>query len=250
MTALPTHHRLLFAAIAATCLILAACGDDDDSPDGTVTGTPASATGTPAASLDADSVQQLLDFSDGWAEANAKITYDFHSASGSTARDAQVVIYQSLPQSRVDIIQPDAMSAIISNEDIGYSCLSQGEAESCALLSASEAEIAADVISFLGDFGNAERTQALLNGLTELATAPSQAVAGHETTCLKATGTLVGIPSASATWCFTEDGLLLHQEFTGGSLSFNMTATAVEEAQDSDFDPPYPVVTVPPTPTP
>jgi len=241
-----THLRLatwlLMPVALAALLLLAACGGSGNS--GSSTPTPAS-----SANLDQHVVQQLRDLAAKWAAANAKITYESSSTSGSLSTQTTAILYEDLPNSRIDVVNADTAITVISRADSGYSCSMQGSQSSCTALSTTEAETAADVIPFLGELSRTDSTSKIIAGATSMDVATPQTVAGKSTTCIHASGNL-GQITGEATWCFSGDGLILSQAFKGNATTFTMTATKVEQTQASDFDPPFPVVTAPPSASP
>jgi hypothetical protein len=221
----------LLAALA--CAVLTACGDDDDAP--------ATPTPTVNPSSDPNAAQQLLDLAEKWAEADAAVTYTLSNVAG----DAEVAVYRRGPETRIDHTLAKTTTVIVRS-DGGYSCSS--ESNSCALLTAEDAKAAAGFIPFvtaLADEATLGATIAAAEGIEE---APGRRLAGRDTACVTVSGVLAGIPGPSEL-CFDEDGLLLFVGYAG-QQSFQMSATEVRDLQDGELDPPYVVVTIPPSPTP
>jgi hypothetical protein len=229
-------------AVVLACALTIACGDDDNS------GTP-TASSTAGASQDAGAAEKLRDLAQKWGQAETKITYDLDSTYGSTALQAQVIVYRKPPNSRIDYTRTDVANYVIVHEDGGYSCAPQGTSGSCALLSSAEAQSAAAFVPFIEPLASGEGTAAIVAGATTMQSAPDQTIAGQETSCIHAGGNLAGIPG-DAIWCFSQDGLLLSQSYVGAGQTFTMTATKIEQVEDSDFDPPYVVITLGPTASP
>lgn len=232
----------LVTIVTAAGLLLMACGGGDDDPDTTVTVSP-----EPNPSLDAGATQQLRDLAGKWGETVTKITYALNSASGSLTNASQVVLYQEGPDRRIDNIGVNGTATVIVRTSLGYTCLDT--TSTCALLTTEEANSAAEFVPFVSDLADNAGLKAIIAGATELESAPARNVIGRETSCLKAAGNLGGI-QGEATWCFTEDGLLLAINYSGGAQTFDMTATTIEGTKATDFEPPYTVATLPPTATP
>lgn len=219
---------------AAAFMLFAACGGGDDGPDGTPTP-------TINPSSDANAAQQLLDFAERWAGAEATINYTLSNVAG----EAQVVVARRGSETRIDHTLAKTTTVVVQDE-AGYSCSS--ESNSCALITVEDAKAASGFIPFvtaLADKANLAATMAAAEGIEG---APGRSVAGRDTACLRVNGTLAGIPGPTV-FCFDAEGLLL---FVGneGQHAFEMTATSVRGLQGGDLDPPYAVVTIPPSPTP
>lgn len=224
----------------ALFLLFAACGGDDN-PGGTVTASPA-----PNASLDAEATQQLRDLAGKWGAASTKITYDLTSTFGSLTSERQVIVYRETPDRRIDYISDSQTTTVIVRPDLGYSCIKIPV--TCGLLTTSEAEAAIE-FPFINDLGDSAGLDAIIAGATALESVQDRNVIGRQTKCLTATGDLGG-NRGEATWCFSEEGLLLSINYAGAAQTFEMAATAIEGIKVTDFDPPYPVATIPPTATP
>ncbi|MEK7247456.1 MAG: hypothetical protein AAB092_03195 [Chloroflexota bacterium] len=235
-----SRKTALGAVVAAACLLFVACGGGDDN-DSTATVSPA-----PNPNLDAGATQQLRDLAGKWGAASTKVTYTLASTLGSITTDTQVIVYRKSPDRRIDHISANGTVPVIIRSDAGYSCWDK--TASCTLLSVGEAEAASE-FPFVNDLADSAGLDAIIAEATALESAPARKVIGRETNCLKAGGDLGGFPG-EATWCFTEDGLLLAMSYTGSVQTLEMTATAIEGAKDADFDPPYPVAAIPLLPSP
>lgn len=229
------------AAALAVSLLLAACGGDDDSGG---TGTPSPTINT---SLDAATVQEFRDLTAKWADASAKITFNLVSNAGGVPAGAKVVVYRKAPDVRLDHSSTAKTTIVIVRPEVGYSCTDV--ARSCAQLSPADAAAAAEFVPFVGPLADSAGVDAIINGATKMEQAEDQEVAGRAVKCIDVSGDLGGLPG-EATFCFTEDGLPLSIGYDGGAQALQLTATAIEEAKDSDFEPPYIVPTLPPTGTP
>jgi hypothetical protein len=189
----------------------------------------------------------LRDLAGKWGEARTKITYDLASASGSLTSDAQVIVYREAPDRRTDHIAASQTTTVIVRTDLGYVCVDTGA--TCVLLAAEEAESSAEFVPFVGDLADTAELDAIIAGATALESAPARNVIGRQTNCIRAGVDLGGIPG-EATWCFTEDGLLLAVNLSGGAQTFEVTATVIGEPEEADFEPPYAIATIPPLPSP
>jgi hypothetical protein len=236
-----TPKLIALAAItAAACLLLAGCGGGDDN-DSTPT-----VSGSGNSSQDAGAEQQLRDLAGKWGAASTKVTYTLASTLGSITTDTQVIVYRKSPDRRIDYIAAGQATTVIILSDLGYWCLITNV--SCALLTTSEAETASG-FPFVNDLADSARLDAIIAEATALESAPARNVIGRQTSCIQASGVLGGFPG-EATWCFTEDGMLLAISYTSSGQTLEMTATAIGAPEEADFEPPYAVATIPPSPSP
>jgi hypothetical protein len=210
-----------------------ACGSGDDD---------STATPVANASLNTDAEQQFRELTGKWGNASARITYTLTNAAG----DAQVVVSRRDSRSRIDHTIAGRTSTVIVREDGGYTCLNA--TNSCGALSTADASAAASsFIPFVVPLADTAGVNAIVAGAESMELVEGSEIAGAEATCIKADGNLGDI-SGPTTFCFSEDGLLLRIKYEG-FVPFDMTASAIEDAEESDFDPPYAVPTVPPSPS-
>jgi hypothetical protein len=223
-------HFTLFTLILVTlaAIVLVACGDDDD---GGGNGTP---TVSPGGSINANAVQQLRDLAGKWSGVSGKVTYTLTNAAG----DANVVVTRQSGNSRIDHTLADRTTTVIVLSDVGYSCSTLGN--TCASLPVDQAKESAGFIPFVGSLADSDSLEAIIAGSSGVEGASGRNIAGRDTACIKISGDLGGIPGPG-TFCFSDDGLLLYIGLEG-TAAFEMTARNIEEAQESDFEPPYTVV--------
>lgn len=154
-----------------------------------------------------------------------------------------MIVFRQPTRIRIDHTLGDRFTSIVVRENEGYSC--SGLSNSCALVSAEEAAEAATFVPYVTTLADSESVNKIISGADSIEIVDSETIAGEEPTCVKATGTLGGI-AGPTTFCFSEDGLLLAVKYEG-TPAFDMTANEIGEIEDSDFDPPLVVITVPPT---
>jgi hypothetical protein len=247
---------LIGLVILASALLLtaAACGGDNGGND--KTGADASATpaeGTPGASQISDEVsKKLRDLGDEWAKASVKATYDIAKTTGTDTTKSSLVLYWALPKVRADFVGDvfgtTTETIVISTPDKTYVCSQEG-GEQC--LGYPPSSNLVDDLPFLSNF-DPGAIGAGLSGLTsdvQIASS-NEKVAGKDASCVSAEGNIGG-QDGLVKWCFASNGLPLSYSSSdaAGTSEFMLQATDVGTVSDSDFNPPYPVTEVTPSPT-
>ncbi len=248
---------LVLLALTATLFLVvaSACGGDDDDDDGGddggATATESTDGGddggddggeeTPADNGDdgGDLSAQLQELSENWADVSGQITYKFTSDGEETV----MTFYADPPdKSRTDFVTDDGTTAIITNGDTSYICTEVDGVGTCL---ASPADGSADAtLPFFNDFADPDSIENAVAG-ANLADAEKfdEKVAGVDATCFRISGDFQG-DEGSATWCFSDEGLLLRAVFEGSTGEFSMEATEIGEITDDDFEPPFDVLDI------
>jgi hypothetical protein len=257
-TALHTRRRWVLTGLvivgSALLLAAAACGGDNGGND--KAGTNASATpaeGTPGASPISEEVStKLKDLGGEWAKASAKATYDISSRTGTETTNGTLVLYWAPSKVRADfggdVFGTSTQTIVISTPDKTYECSQEGGDQCLAYPPSSNV---VGVLPFLSDFdpGGIEAALSGLSGNVQIASS-SEKVAGNDASCVSAEGNIGG-QDGFAKWCFASNGLLVFESWAdvAGTSEFMLQATDVGTVSDSDFNPPYPVTEVTPSPT-
>jgi hypothetical protein len=243
-------------AIVALTLVLipTACGGDSEgTEEATSTSSAIPAEGTPGASqIDAELSQKLKDLSGEWARTSAKATYDIASVGATESTKATLILYWAPPKVRADLSSDvggtTTQTSVISTPDKTYSCTQEGGNQCLAF---PPSENVTDALPFLSEF-DPGGVEAYLSGLTGNLQiwSTSEKVAGNDASCVSAEGSVEG-QEGLAKWCFASNGLLLFESFSdpAGTSEFTLQATDIGAVSDSEFEPPYPVTEVTPSPT-
>ncbi|MBI2914032.1 MAG: hypothetical protein HYY03_08940 [Chloroflexi bacterium] len=234
----PWKPLLIALGVSLAALLLAACGgggDNDKSPGATSPdgGSPA-ATATPMVSPGVE--LDLL--SRAWAKKTAKVTYDFTSGSDS----GTMTLYWRPPDWRMDLSSSDSgdVSMIVAG-GASYLC----SENSCLSIAGPEAP-QVPPLPFLGSFTEPDAlSQSIAEDVAGAEIKRStQSIAGQPTGCYEASS-----QGNNLQWCFTIDSVLMR--FVGssgaaGAGDFRLEATdLIRQLSDADFQPPFPVTTLP-----
>lgn len=245
---------VIFSALAL--LAFAACGggdDDDDSGGGnTATATQDGGGGGGDATQDpsdggddggdnSDPFANLGDLAEGLDQVTGRVTYEIdNDGDVSTMK-----LYSDPPNSRYDTTDSDGNSSIIIyTADNTYSCSSDPEA--CFALPSDDSG-GLGGLGFLSGFFGA--------GAIGIYTAAAQAAGLDVDTSSEEYG---GIDAECFSWadpsddegsvkfCFGDNGIMVYEEIKDSTSSTTITLIEYsEDVSDSDFDPPYPVTTIP-----
>ncbi len=233
-------------SLAIALLALAAYGGGD-STNVTATQPPGnSATRTeqaPEASNSADVLSQLQALSGGVKQAKGKVTYTETGTSGSST---SITYYSNPPNTRYDSTGSDGSTTVyIDTPATTYIC-----ASSWQICTATAGSITGSTgLGLLSMFFNPSSIDAIVTAAQAQGTSitrSSESIAGTDATCYS------GEKNGSAEkFCFSDSGVLLSEQTTDASGSTTgLTATAYSsDVSDSDFQPPYPVTTIPAIPT-
>jgi hypothetical protein len=242
----------LVIIVTGVLLALGACGGDSKgTEEPTATGSAAPATGTPGVSqIDPELSQKLKDLSAAWAKTSVRVTYDIANVTSSETVKTRLVVYWAPPKMRADISNEvngtTAEATFISTPDKTYECTRE-DGDQC--LAYPPVENVVDVLPFVGEFspGGVEATLSGSAGSLKIESSDEK-VGGQDASCVSAEGSLQGQEGA-ARWCFASNGMLLFESASDPVGTFTLEATDISEVSDSDFDPPYPVTEVTPSPT-
>jgi outer membrane lipoprotein-sorting protein len=250
-----TSHWLRLATIIGAAVVLlafAACGGDDDS-GGSATATHtagSSATATEGGgSTHTSEATEPADTGDIFSQLDA-LTADVDQISGkvsytNTEEDGttSTFTFWSLPpKSRFDTTSADgSSSSYITTADSTYYC--DSSSQSCI----SYGSGTSGGVNPFGIFFSPTTLQAYV--------AAADAAGVNVDTSDES---INGIDASCYTWqdpsdstnqgklCFNSDGIVVSEEFTSSSGTFSLKATEVStDVSDSDFEPPYPVTTLP-----
>jgi len=244
----------LVIIVSAVLLAAAACGGDSKgTEEATTTSSATPAEGTPGASqIDAELSQKLKDLSGEWAKTSVKAAYDIASRTGTETTKGTLVLWWAPPKVRADLVGDvfgtSTQTSVISTPDKIYEC-TQEAGDQC--LAYPPIENVTDVLPFLSEFdpGTLEATLSASAESLKIESS-NEKVGDQDASCVSAEGT-VGGQEGLGKWCFASNGLLLFESTSNpaGTSEFMVQATDVSKVSDSDFNPPYPVIEVTPSPT-
>ncbi len=240
-------------SLAVALLALAACGGGD-STTGSATATTSGRTtatqkpnpdatkteqATATSSSSGDIASQLQALGGDIKQATGKVTYTDTSSSGGTTT---ITLYSKAPNSRYDTIESDgSTSSFIETPQTTYICTSTDK--TCIATAGSGTGSAGlGLLSglFSSTYIDALAAAAQVGGVS--ITRSNETIAGTNATCYS------GLTSGSNDkFCFSDSGVLLETQTTDSSGAISgLIATAYStDVSDSDFQPPYPVTTIP-----
>ena len=246
----------LTLSLAVALLALAACGGSDSTnasataisavhntgtqpPDNSATRSDQATATTESSSSSGDILSQLQALRGDVQQAEGKITYTETGASGSTT---SITYYSKPPNGRYDSTESDGSTTVyIETPATTYICTSKEQI--CTATAGSGTGSAA--LGLLSAFFNSSSIDVLVAAAQAQGisiTRSSESIAGTDATCYS------GQNNGNAEkLCFSDSGVLLSEQTTDASGSTTgLTATAYSsEVSDSDFAPPYPVLTIP-----
>lgn len=245
-------------SLAVALLALAACGGDDSTSSATAT-TSGRATTTQKPNPDATKTEQPADtssssddiaaqleaLSNDVQDVTGKVTYADTSTSGDVTT---ITFYSKSPNSRYDSVDSDGSStSYIQTPDATYICSSSADqTDQTCIQSAGSGTGSAGLGLFGGFFSPAIVTAmvaaAEVTGIN--IDKSNETIAGTDATCFSAEDN-----GETSKFCFSDSGVLLATQTTDSSGTSGMVATAYStDVSDSDFQPPYPVMTIPAIP--
>jgi hypothetical protein len=252
----PKWTALLLTLFAALSLIaFVACGGDDDDDattaptgtsqsnvggdDGDATPTDAPDNGDDGGDDNGDGGDDLLSQLEQYGGEIDQITGTFIYTNPDDSGDATTITYYNdPPRARWD----QDTTSFITNGSETYVCDSSDE--TCIQYDAATGE------AFIGAFGllfSSTYVNALVAGARAAGIdveTSSETIAGIDANCFSGES-----EGESYKFCFSDEGLLLLEEFGGGEGGFRLEATSVSsDVSDADFEPPYPVMTLPALP--
>jgi hypothetical protein len=243
--------------MAVALIAVAACGGDDDNkssatakPSGTSAAqgsstsaasqtSGAQATDTPSGTDDV--LGQLEALGQNFEKRTGKVTYQSTETDGSTST---ITFYSKDDKSRFDSTDSSGSTGIfIETATASYSCdpseqvcIQYGQGGGSGIGAGFAAIFSPQYIDALVAAAQSEGIDV---------TKSSDNIAGQDVDCYSGTG-----PDGSGKFCFNGDGLMVYTEFQDSTGTTKMQATEVtSDVSDSDFDPPYPVTTIPAIPT-
>jgi hypothetical protein len=225
-------------------VLVAACSssDDDDEDDDGGDNTPAATESTdgdetPDASDEEDAASLLESLTGESGEVVAKVAYDFTTTTNGTASTSSMTIYSRPGESRTDIVDTDSgeTTSFISTADATYLCTG----EQCIGYPAGGG---VNPVPFVSQYANPSAITQLVASYRGVDIDQSEEeIAGLDATCFS-----VAQGGTTVSWCYGDEGLLLRSATESATGSFVMEATEVDlEISDEDFEPPYPVTTIP-----
>jgi outer membrane lipoprotein-sorting protein len=236
-------------SLTAALLALTACGGGDDNATTTVTPTlaPGQTAGPTAEPTDTpsdtgDIASQLAALGNDIETVTAKVTYTDTSSSGD---QTTLTIYSKSPNSRYDTVDSDgSSSAYISTPDVTYICSSSADQADQSCFSSPGTGTGSAGLGLFGGFFSPAIVQAMAAAAQAAGidiNKTNETIAGTDATCFEGTES-----GSTDKFCFSDSGILLETQTTDSSGTSGMVATAVsEDVSDSDFQPPYPVSTLP-----
>jgi outer membrane lipoprotein-sorting protein len=247
-------------SLAVALLALAACGGGDSTSTATNTAAAhntntqspnANATKTEQAtettSSSDDIASQLQALGGDIKQATGKVTYTDTSSSGSTST---VTFYSKPPNSRYDSTDADGSStAYIETPETTYVCTSDATHVDQTCIAEPGSGTGSTGLGLFGGLFSSSYIEVLVAAAQVGGVSinkSNETIAGTNATCYS------GLSSGSTEkFCFSDSGVLLETLTTDASGSTSgLTATAFSsDVSDSDFQPPYPVTTIPAYPT-
>jgi outer membrane lipoprotein-sorting protein len=248
-------------SLSVALLALAACSGGDSTSTSTTATAPAHNTNTQSpnnnatrteqatatsGSSSADIASQLAALGGNIKQATGKVTYTSTDSSGTTST---ITFYSKPPNSRFDSTSADgSTTAYIQTPQTTYICSSDAAQQNQTCLAQPGTGTGSAGLGLFGSFFS----PALVDALTAAAQAQgieikktSETIAGTDASCFE--GTFNG---STEKFCFSGDGVMLAEQTTDSSGTTGLTATAFSTSvSDSDFQPPYPVTTIPVIPT-
>ncbi|GEM_PF-2119066 len=254
--------RVYWHLLAPALLVLGivACGGGEAAPTAV---TPAKETPPAAAqtqtSREASSIAQQLEqdlkkLAEQWQKLEAKVTYSLRVQSGNQTQDGEMTIYLKVPNWRIDIQMEDITGIIIAKGRDVYFC--EGAQRMCLRFEGDPAQLA-PFLPFAADpteLPSAVEEQIInLGGATAQIQRSSRNIAGRNSACWAIEGEPAGSEKARWEICWDNTGLLLFMKLVQDSQSaIQLQATQVGRVSSQDFEPPYPIQSLPlsiPTPT-
>jgi len=252
----PHWLRIPFVALAMLALVtFAACGGGDDDDDDGGNG---DATATASSDSDGDDggdEQPDDDDGDGggddiFAELD-EITGDLDSVTGrvtysitdSDGTESSITFYAKPPNSRFDSTDGDTTSIIITTPEATYIC--DSDSETCIATPGSGEDSGSGLLGLYF-------TPEVIAGYVAIAEAAGidversdDSINGIDATCFSWEEDTDSDVDAGR-MCFNDAGVGVYYEFADDAGISKMEATDYSgDVSDSDFDPPYPVTTIP-----
>ena len=248
-------------SLSVALLALAACGGGDSTststtatanvhntntqpPNNNATKT-AQATDTPSST--ADIASQLAALGGDIKQTTGKVTYVSTSTGGTTST---VTFYSKPPNSRFDSADADgSTTAYITTPSVTYICTSDATHTQQSCISQPGTGTGSAGLGLLGGFFSSTYIDALIAAAQAQGVSinkSNESIAGTNASCYE--GTYSG---STEKFCFSDSGVLLETQTTkADGTTSGLRATAFSsDVSDSDFQPLYPVTTIPAIPT-
>ncbi len=177
----------------------------------------------------------------------AKVTYRITSEAAGETLEAEWVLVQRPPDSRIEIVSEEGgeetRAIFISTGGKYYVCTSGGGEESCL---ATEAEAAEAGTAALDPLFQIPQELAQDGEGVDVVGTSERSIAGVDATCFTVSGALADVGEGEGEVCFSDDGLLLYLSGETAGETFTFEATSVStDVTDADFEPPYEILELP-----
>ena len=177
------------------------------------------------------------------AGLTVRVTYDVTSEAGGETIEAEWVVVQRPPDSRVEFSSTGGDEAsrtiIISAGGNAYLCTSASGEEICLVTGTDAAEGQTAPISAFFDLSQQITEDVSAVDIVERS---EREIAGLDATCFDVDSELAGLGRGEV--CYSDEGLLLFLEgdVDGASSTFEATSVSTD-VTDADFEPPYEIRT-------
>ena len=235
---------VLLVALASAC-----GGDDNESSNSSATATKEAAGGSSSTSKATptkeasssgsveDALKELQSLGGDISKVTGKVTYTSTDTDGKTST---MTFYSKSGKSRLDTTDSDgATTTIIETADTSIVC--DPSSQTCISYGAGgTGSLGLGFLTlFSGSYVDQLVAAAEAQGIS--VDKSSEKIAGVDATCFSGTES-----GGSGKFCFSDSGLMVYEEFGDSSGTTKLEATEVStDVSDSDFDPPYPVTTIP-----
>jgi len=266
-----THSRcllLLLAILTTLMLTIAACGGGDDGDNGggngddVTNGSGADGNGDEGGGNSEDrgsgdgdggdegdgesgdgedggseeDAPEFSEISSDWEDIEATITYELETVDDQGETNNSTITYYSLPpNSRTDLEEDGELTSFIQQDGASYVCVDK----QCLSYPGSDA---LNPIPFFSTSAAPEALALYASVAGFDSDSGEEDIAGLSATCYS-----VDQDGSEIGWCFSQDGILLRSFSQADGAEFEMRAIEISsDASASDFEPPYPVATLPP----
>ena len=218
-----------------TLLLISGCGQATGSNS-----SPSSSGSSSSSASGSSSVSgELTKLAEQWQSTSAKVSYQY--SSGTASNGTFTLFWMPPSSSRFDITNNGQTSTMISVTGASYVCASSA----CIKEPASTGAAALPFFSFFSSPTALSQSFAALNGVQIQKS--SQTIAGENSECFTVSASAQG----AGEYCFTSNGVITLLKGSSGTSSYTMQATAISTSVSAaDFQPPYPVTSIPGYPTP
>jgi hypothetical protein len=248
-------HRLLLILPALLLFALAACGGDDDDTDAPTTPAAPAAEGTPAETDSDDDDADAPDPSNGagaeefaalfrnFATATFRVTWQMETTFDGESFTGEMTWYQDSPNQRHRF---DFDSAGMGFEGSMTMIQTADDTLTCfdgTCLSAGAMPMFDDPAEDLTEQFEELEQQALAGNIRPAGT---RTIAGTQAICFEFDAGAIDDDDGTVVACISPEGVPLYSEWESVDGRSLMEATSYSTSvSDSDFEPPYPVMTLP-----